>query len=70
MKNIVIILCTIFLFLFSLQVFSQKGEKDTREVKEIKLILKSIATKDINAPIFIEPDGLILPAYFTSYKNL
>lgn len=69
MKNTVIILFTIFLFLFSLQAFSQKGENDTREVKEIKIILKSIANKKMNLPIFIEPDGLILPAYFNSYKN-
>ena len=67
MKNTVIILFIIFLF--SLKAFSQKRENDTREVKEIKLILKSIATKEINLPIFIEPDGLILPAYFNSYKN-
>ena len=67
MKNTVIILFIIFLF--SLKAFSQKRENDTREVKEIKLILKSITTKEMNLPIYIEPDGLILPAYFTSYKK-
>lgn len=60
---------TIFLILFSFHAFSQKVVKVTREVQEIKLILKSITTKKMNLPIFIEPDGLVLPAYFNSYKN-
>lgn len=69
MKTTLKILFTTLLILFSLQSFSQKAVKDSKEVKEIKLILKSIATKEINLPIFIEPDGLVLPAYFNSYKN-
>lgn len=69
MKDIYKIVILISLALYSFQPFSQKGENDTRDVKEIKLILKSIATKEINLPIFIEPDGLVLPAYFNSYKN-
>lgn len=69
MKNSVNILFVVTLILISIHTFSQKVEKDSRGVQEIKLILKAIANKNIYLPIYIEPDGLILPAYFTSYKE-
>jgi hypothetical protein len=59
----------ISLILNNLQTFSQKVEKDKREIQEIKLIFKAISSKKMNLPIYIEPNGLILPGYFTSYKE-
>jgi hypothetical protein len=66
MKNTVIILFIIFLF--SLQAFSQKGGKDTREVNEIKILFRDATNKKFKLPFILGPnDSLTLPLYFTDY---